>query len=553
MIKKLTPLRIVVLYISAFILWIVGTDILVTNIPMSDDVRMKISIAKGIISILVSPFFLYWIILKYTLQRKQLEETPLFLLQLGSRSSNEDFFESLARYLAQSLGMDFVCIERLLGDGLLARTVTIFRDGKFEDNMEHALRDTACVDVVGKSFCCFPRDVRGLFPKDAVLQNMMAVSYVGTTLWSSDGKPIGLISVVGRKPLLDAGLAESVLELVAISAARELERRESEEALRQSENFLKEAQMVAGLGSYVLDISTSKWKSSVILNGIFGIDEKFDRSVDGWASLIHPDDRQMMVDYFTREVVGKHQFFDKEYRIIRHNDGAERWVHGLGRLQLNAKGQPVTMIGTIQDITRRKETDEKVKQSEAKYRNLFESSRDGIFIIDLDGNFIDANTTAYTRLGYTKEEMLALHISKLDHPQFAPQVPDRMKQINEHGFAVFESAHLRKDGTAMPVEVNSRLMEYEGRTVYFSMIRDITERKNAEREIEDARLKIKILSGILPICSSCKKIRDDQGHWSQLETYVSKHSEAEFSHGICPECAKKLYGQYYDKLFPKDQ
>ena len=77
--------------------------------------------------------------------------------------------------------------------------------------------------------------------------------------------------------------------------------------------------------------------------------------------------------------------------------------------------------------------------------------------------------------------MLALHIGKLDHPKFAPRAPERMKQIREHGIAVFESAHLRKDGTTMPVEVNSRLIEYEGRTVYFSVIRDITERKQADQ------------------------------------------------------------------------
>ena len=137
------------------------------------------------------------------------------------------------------------------------------------------------------------------------------------------------------------------------------------------------------------------------------------------------------------------------------------------------------------DITERKLAEVKVQQSEAKYRNLFESSMDGIFILDLDGNFIDVNSTAYTRLGYTKEELLGLHISKLDHPEFAHRVPERLQQIREHGFAVFESAHLRKDGTAMPVEVNARLIEYEGRPVYLSVIRDITERKKAEQELRE--------------------------------------------------------------------
>jgi len=61
------------------------------------------------------------------------------------------------------------------------------------------------------------------------------------------------------------------------------------------------------------------------------------------------------------------------------------------------------------------------------------------------------------------------------------------------------------------------------------------------RKLEDALSQVKLLSGFLPICSSCKRIRDDKGYWNQIESYIRDHSEAEFSHGICPECAKKLY------------
>ena len=81
---------------------------------------------------------------------------------------------------------------------------------------------------------------------------------------------------------------------------------------------------------------------------------------------------------------------------------------------------------------------------------------------------------------------------------------------------------------------------------------EIEERKRVENErerliheLQEALAEVKTLSGLLPICSSCKKIRDDKGYWNQLESYISKHSEAEFSHGICPECAKKLYPEFY--------
>jgi PAS domain S-box-containing protein len=166
--------------------------------------------------------------------RKQLEDAQLFLAQSGYQHSGEDFFQALARYLALSLNMDYVCIDRLLGDGLVAQTVAIYSAGKFEDNVEYALKDTPCGDVVGKTICCFQKDVRHLFPRDAALQELMAESYVGTTLWSFDGKPIGLIAIIGRKPLVNPYLAESVLKLVAVRAAGELERRRAEEELRRT-------------------------------------------------------------------------------------------------------------------------------------------------------------------------------------------------------------------------------------------------------------------------------------------------------------------------------
>jgi PAS domain S-box-containing protein len=216
-------------------------------------------------------------------------------------------------------------------------------------------------------------------------------------------------------------------------------------------------------------------------------------------------------------------------------------------------GIRIGRVWSFRDISERKQNEKKIQQDEAKYRNLFDLARDGIFILDLDGNFIDVNMAAYVRLGYTKKEMLCLHISKLDHPEFASQAHERMRQIREYGFGVFESAHLLKDGTAMPVEVNTRLIEYEGRTVFFSIVRDISERKKTEQALRDAFSKVKLLKGLLPICSACKKIRDDQGYWKKIETYVAEHTDAEFSHGICPECAKDLYPQYYDKMPPDDQ
>ena len=174
-------------------------------------------------------------------ERKRIEDAQLFLIKRSSTPSGEDFFISLARYLGETLGMDYVCIDRLLNDNLSAQTVAIYFDGKYEDNVAYTLKDTPCGDVVGKAICCFPKDVSKLFPNDAVLQEMNAESYMGVTLWSFQGQPIGLIAVIGRKPLVNPKLAESILHLVAIRAAGELERRDAEEELKRRADQLEEA------------------------------------------------------------------------------------------------------------------------------------------------------------------------------------------------------------------------------------------------------------------------------------------------------------------------
>jgi len=119
-------------------------------------------------------------------------------------------------------------------------------------------------------------------------------------------------------------------------------------------------------------------------------------------------------------------------------------------------------------------------------------------------------------------------------------ITDQRKAEHDLKKALDELNMLIQDKTAKLEEANKKLSL------------EIDERKQAEEKLEeviltlnDALSKVKLLSGLLPICSSCKKIRNDEGYWEQMELYVKNHSEAEFSHGICPDCAQKMYPEYY--------
>jgi PAS domain-containing protein len=163
--------------------------------------------------------------------RRESDAVLTFLARYSDAKPGEGFFAALARYLAMNLGMDFVCIDRLEGDGLTARTLAVWSDGKFEDNVSYALKDTPCGEVVGKQVCCFPASVCKFFPLDTVLKDLRAESYVGVSLFGHSGTPIGLIAVIGRRPLANRPQAEAILQLVAVRAAGELERQDAEAAL----------------------------------------------------------------------------------------------------------------------------------------------------------------------------------------------------------------------------------------------------------------------------------------------------------------------------------
>jgi PAS domain S-box-containing protein len=184
------------------------------------------------------------------------------------------------------------------------------------------------------------------------------------------------------------------------------ERKRAEVALRESEASLKEAQNIASLGRYVLDIPSGRWSSSDLLDKLFGIDKAFNHSVEGWTTLIHPADRAMMADYLKNEVLGRKQAFDREYRIVRHDNQAERWVHGLGRITLDDQGRPVEMHGTIQDITERKLAAQRVADELNFTQTVLRVSPVGVVTFNASGPCVSANESIGQILGGSREAVL---------------------------------------------------------------------------------------------------------------------------------------------------
>ena len=185
------------------------------------------------------------------------------------------------------------------------------------------------------------------------------------------------------------------------------DRNRSEEILRESLDSLEHAQRIGVLGCYMLDVRTLEWTSSAVMDEIFGIGESFERTLMGWTSLIHPDDREMMSAYFVDEVLGKGLAFDKQYRIIRQTDRAERWIHGVGKLDFDLDGHALKMRGVIRDVTEAKHAVDQLRRSEERYYTIFQASIDAILLIRLDdGVVFDVNDAFLEMTGYEREDVI---------------------------------------------------------------------------------------------------------------------------------------------------
>lgn len=238
---------------------------------------------------------------------------------------------------------------------------------------------------------------------------------------------------------------------------------------------------------------------------------------------------------------------------IRKPDMPEpTWVVVSAVPEMDDKGNISQIIVTFMDITDRKAIEQKLRESELKHKTLVKNIPGMVYRAYSDWS---AEVICGSRriCGYTNEELNSKEDNWLSIIH-----PDDKEDVFKKGMELIKSQKdnvqiyriITRDGDIRWVEDRkTSLFSKNGKFKGIDgIVFDITDRKNAEEalikekeKLQEAILKIKQLRGLLPICASCKRIRDDKGYWRQIESYIEQHSEAEFSHSICPECANKIY------------
>ena len=200
-----------------------------------------------------------------------------------------------------------------------------------------------------------------------------------------------------------------------------------------------------------------------------------------------------------------------------------------------------------------------LEESKAKFESIFERNPEPSVYLDKNFKIVDINQRFTEYFLYTKKEAKDKNIDDLIVSEKCKMEAEELNDKTSKGYVYYDTLRKRKDGVLVPVSISAAPIIIKGKTVgFFAIYKDISKQKEAETErekvitdLKQALEEVKTLSGLIPICSHCKKIRDDTGYWQKVEEYLSKNSDVDLSHGICPDCLQKYHPKQYKKMKEK--
>jgi PAS domain S-box-containing protein len=429
-----------------------------------------------------------------------MEEALFFTAQRGWQTTGENFFDALAQFLGEKLQMDYVLIDRIDENPDMADTVALYAKGGMKPNLRYALKGTPCENVMGKSLCVYPHSIQQLFPEDTLLPGMDAESYIGIPLWDSTGQPIGLIAVMGTKPITNEAPVTQVLQLVATRAAAELERERSNCLLRAREHEFRT--LAENLPDNI--IRFDRHGRAVYLNpalekllGINAVDRIGKR-----VSEFHSDGSYEVYAQAVDDVLTSGE--NGEFEITLLVPSNKRRIYQMRMIAERDEQAEVAGVLVIgRDITERKQAEEELRQLTLFQQTILNSAPYSIISTTPDGMVTAFNPAAERLLGYCADEVVGKRTPALWHDpqeieQHAQRLSDEFGESIQPGFEVFtahpsrsqlednEWTFIHKNGTRIPVNLSvTALRDEDGRiSGYLGMIYDLTERNQAQHQLK---------------------------------------------------------------------
>ncbi|MDO8319851.1 sensor domain-containing diguanylate cyclase [Rhodoferax sp.] len=289
---------------------------------------------------------------------------------------------------------------------------------------------------------------------------------------------------------LNQSLEEKVQQLLATQEQLDQHRGHLEQEVAQRTASLTEAQRIAHLGNWEWDITNDTLSWSDEIYRIFGLaPQQFDATYEAFLNAVHPEDRQL-VDDNVREALARQHRYSIEHRILQP-DGTLRHVHEQAEVIRGKDGQAISMLGTVLDITGRKQAEQALHDSESRYRNLIETTLDWVWEVDENAAYTYVSPRVFAIIGYQPEELIGKTPFDLMTPEEAERVASLFSPLvaSQQAIINLENTYIHKDGHPVVLETSGTpVTDIDGKFCgYRGIDRDITERKQTEQTVIDER------------------------------------------------------------------
>ncbi|HEY9828593.1 MAG TPA: PAS domain S-box protein [Stenomitos sp.] len=294
-------------------------------------------------------------------------------------------------------------------------------------------------------------------------------------------RPDGSIRHVFSSALLQRDAQGQLIRCVGVNLDI-TERKQAEQQLAELSDRLELATQSAQLGIWEWDAQRDRLTLNDQMFVIYGLNpETFGGTYQDWIERVHPDDLSKAQFAYTPEQT----LYTKEFRIVRPN-GQIRYILATSLTQRNEQGDLVRIIGSNLDISDRKQAELDLEQEVLRRTTIFNTSSDGIHILDSEANLLEANASFYQMLGYTPEEAKHFNVGDWDAQLTREEVQVNLQNLTQDTTKIIkiETLHRRKDGSNFPVEIYACSMEWNGQMFFISIARDISERKQAEAQLQ---------------------------------------------------------------------
>ncbi|MCH8286834.1 PAS domain S-box protein, partial [candidate division KSB1 bacterium] len=420
-------------------------------------------------------------------ERKRAEKTLDTIIQVTSSKVGEEFLETLVSTLATSLRVKYVFItEAKSGDKFAGKTVVYWKRGKIEKNFEYDYSGTPCGRVMEAGIAFYPVDADKKFPDDLMLKKEGIKSYMAIAFSDSSGQLKGHMGVMDTKPIERSSLAESMLKAFTARAGIELERKHTEEALRENQErltgFMESATDMFTLFDQNLNLVEVNKAACKILKR-----KKKDLIGKNILELIPGIKDSGRYEKYLKVLETGKPFFADDF--LSHPQLGNRFLS----LKAFKVGEGLGFI--ITDITRLKETVNALKESKERIHSIVDNVVDAIITIDENGIIESVNKATRKLFGYKRSELIGNNVKTL--------MPEKYKKKHESSIKsyfsgketrvigkIIELSGRKKNGSFFPIDLAINEMWIDDKRMFTGIIRDITERKDAQNQIESKNEKL---------------------------------------------------------------